>query len=311
MKIVRYRPEDIEQWNRFVAESKNATFLFDRGYMDYHSDRVRDHSLILRQNDQIIALFPVSEHGRTVVSHGGLTYGGVLSGSKMSAAAMLHILDAVVDYYRAQRYSLLRYKAIPHIYHRYPAEEDLYALFRAGAKLCRTDVTTAIPLASRRPLSKGKKHNLSKARRAGIEVSRSSDYAEFMALLEETLASRHDTQPVHGLAEIELLVSRFPENIQLWVTRAGSRMAAGTVLYITDTVVHTQYMASSAEGKECGALDAVIIRLLDHDWGHSVRYFDFGISNTDEGRVLNEGLCAQKEMFGGSSVAHMFFEIAL
>ena len=46
MDIRRYTPEKADEWNRFVAQSKNGTFLFDRRYMDYHADRFQDHSLM-------------------------------------------------------------------------------------------------------------------------------------------------------------------------------------------------------------------------------------------------------------------------
>ena len=45
-EIVRYTAEKADEWNAFVAESKNGTFLFNRGYMDYHADRFVDHSLM-------------------------------------------------------------------------------------------------------------------------------------------------------------------------------------------------------------------------------------------------------------------------
>ena len=311
MIVTRYSPQYAEEWNRFVGESKNATFLFDRNYMDYHADRFIDHSLMFRENDKLVALFPASEHAQRIASHGGLTYGGVLSGRKMSAARMLRVFEGLLQYYRDGGFLGVRYKAIPPIYHKIPAQEDLYALFRADAALYRVDVSTAIELANRNPLSGGKKNNLSKARKAGIKVSQSNEYGEFVPLLGETLADRHDSRPAHDLAEIELLASRFPDNINLWVARRSGQLLAGTLLFITDTTIHTQYLASSPEGRDTGALDAVIHELLLRDWCKGIKYFDFGISNEDEGRVLNAGLCAQKEMFGGSSVAHMFFEISL
>jgi hypothetical protein len=311
VNIVRYAVAHRERWNRFVADAKNATFLFDRGYMDYHADRFEDCSLIVFQNDQIIALFPASVHDDKIVSHGGLSYGGVLSGKKMSAVTMLEIFNALAEHYRKSGFSELRYKTIPHIYHRYPAEDDLYALFRAGAKLYRVDVTTAIELTNRRPFSKGKKYNLSKARKAGIEISESDDYPKFMHLLTETLDERHGVAPVHSADEITGLANSFPDNIRLFVAHLAGKMVAGTLVYMTDTVIHTQYMATTLAGRETGALDAVVNHLLSQDYGPTVRYLNFGISNEDEGRYLNAGLCTQKEMFGGSSVVHQFFNLSL
>ena len=44
--IRRYAPADKPLWDGFVALSKNATFLHYRDYMDYHSDRFSDFSLM-------------------------------------------------------------------------------------------------------------------------------------------------------------------------------------------------------------------------------------------------------------------------
>jgi len=44
--IIRYTSEKVQEWNAFVATSKNGTFLFNRGYMDYHSHRFEDCSLM-------------------------------------------------------------------------------------------------------------------------------------------------------------------------------------------------------------------------------------------------------------------------
>lgn len=41
------------------------------------------------------------------------------------------------------------------------------------------------------------------------------------------------------------------------------------------------------------------------------QYFDFGISNEEEGRYLNEGLVAQKEGFGARAVVHDFYRLKL
>lgn len=46
-EIRKYNDTDKEAWNAFVDQSRNATFLLNRSYMDYHSDRFTDHSLMI------------------------------------------------------------------------------------------------------------------------------------------------------------------------------------------------------------------------------------------------------------------------
>ena len=47
MNIVPYTNQLKDEWDSFVRLSKNGTFLFERGFMDYHSDRFDDCSLMI------------------------------------------------------------------------------------------------------------------------------------------------------------------------------------------------------------------------------------------------------------------------
>ena len=57
-EIERYTPAKKDEWDQFVRQSKNGTFLFLRDYMDYHSDRFADFSLVARDGEKIIAVLP-------------------------------------------------------------------------------------------------------------------------------------------------------------------------------------------------------------------------------------------------------------
>ena len=81
---------------------------------------------------------------------------------------------------------------------------------------------------------------------------------------------------------------------------------AGAVLFLTDTVAHAQYIAVSEQGRKFGALESVIDYCLQN-YSEGRKYFDFGISTEDEGRVLNEGLVSQKEGFGARGICHDFY----
>jgi len=87
-------------------------------------------------------------------------------------------------------------------------------------------------------------------------------------------------------------------------------LLAGALVYDFGHVAHTQYLASSDEGREFGALDFLLANLLDTVYANR-RYFSFGISTEQEGRYLNEGLIFQKEGFGGRAVVHDFYELEL
>lgn len=311
LSVRLYGREAQEDWDAFVRSSKNGTFIFERAYMDYHADRFTDHSLVVRDHGgQLVALFPASRHGEIVASHAGLTYGGMVTDSSMTAPRMLSVFDAVTDRLRSDGMKVLRYKTVPHIYHRVPAEEDRYALFRAGAAVVRSDVLSAIDFRQRLPYQNRRRRALQKAAQAGLRVGVSTDLTSFWGVLVEALRARHDTAPVHDLQEMTLLSSRFPDRIVLHAAHRGEELIAGVVAYVTDTVCHLQYVATSEAGRAVGALDLVIDQAIDA-YSSSRRWFDFGISTYADGRQLNSGLVEQKEGFGARTVTHDIFELDL
>jgi hypothetical protein len=304
-----YRPEDLEIWNRFNQASRNGTFLFDRGYMDYHADRFTDASLLIEKEGQLVAMLPASRDGDIVVSHGGLTFGGIILADKTGAADVKTIFEQLKDWWIAAGVTKLIYKPVPHIYHRVPSEEDLYALHRLGAKPTRVDVSTTIQQSARLPLAKGRKHAIGKAKKAGIAVQKSDDYASFWQMLTQNLADRHAVKPTHSLEEMQLLASRFPQ-IQLYLAYLADQPIAGVVVYDYAQVTHTQYIGLTEIARETGALDALLEHLISEAFVHKP-YFNFGISTCNRGLSFNEGLAAQKEMFGGRTTILQWLELEL
>jgi Acetyltransferase (GNAT) domain len=310
-----YTEQDAEAWDKLVVESWNGTFLHQRRFLSYHGDRFQDLSLIIEDDRRHIvgvfpaALDPVRED--ILISHPGLTYGGVVHSGSLQGAMMLEALHAVAESYRAIGLRLLQYKAVPHIYHKVPSTDDLYALFCLEAVRYRCDLSAAVDLTLRPELRKGRRSDLNKARRYGVQVESGLSCLEpFWAVLVKNLATKHGARPVHTLDEITRLAGMFPE-IKCLVGMMDDQVVAGVVLFCTTKVVHMQYAASSTLGHTVAAQTAVMDHALakSREWG--ARYFDFGTSNEDEGWVLNEGLYRFKTSFGAGGVVHEFYEFSL
>jgi hypothetical protein len=308
IELRRFEPAARSTWDEFVDGAKNATFLFRRDYMEYHADRFVDASLLVLRAGKLAAVIPANRRGGDWVSHGGLTYGGVVCDERMSAEAMLAIFDALLEHLRASGVERVVYKPVPHIYHAYPAEEDLYALFRAGARLARRDLGSSIEMASRYALAKGRRGAVKKSERGEIEVGESRGFEAFMELETRLLEAKYGAKPVHSGAEIRRLAERFPRNIRLFTAQRNGELLGGTVIYETPRVAHAQYIASSDAGREIGALDRLFAWLLDEVYAEK-RYFDFGISTEEEGRVLNHGLIDNKESWGARAIVYDHYEL--
>jgi hypothetical protein len=112
----------------------------------------------------LVALMPASLGvDGTIISHGGLTYGGMVIQSRTTAADALDHFRRLLDRCKADGFSRLHYKPVPHIYHRLPAEEDLHALFLCNARLCRSDLSGTLDLQNFDGFAKSKRAGLKAA----------------------------------------------------------------------------------------------------------------------------------------------------
>jgi hypothetical protein len=301
-----YRAQDAAAWDAVVGRSRNGNFLHRRGYMDYHADRFVDSSLVVERGSEIVAVFPASRRDHVVTSHGGLTYAGLITTHELRADSTLSVFEMLGEHYRQAAVSRLIYKAVPHVFHAYPSEEDLYALQRVGASLKRRDISSVVPLQHAVGFSEARRRAIRRARAMGVEVRRSDDLAGYHALLGDVLR-RHEAVPTHSLSELELLCSRFPGQIALHEARQGEVLLAGALVYDFGRTVHTQYLAASEEGRRVDALSLLLGSLVTEAYADR-SYLSFGISTEHEGTVLNSGLIAQKESFGARGVVHDIYE---
>lgn len=306
--VERYHAGLRGEWDAFVDGCRNGVFLFQRGFMEYHADRFADHSLLFRREGRLVAVLPASEHEGMLSSHGGLTFGGVLSTARMGTPLMLEVFAALRGYLREAGLPRLLYKALPHIYHDVPAEEDLYALFACGARLVRRDVSSTVRMDARVPVAKGRRSSAAVARRNGVTVGRSDDFGAFMEIEAGHLARRYGVRPVHTAEEMALLAGRFPHNIKLFSACVEGEMVAGTIIFESRQVAHAQYIAATDRGRDLCAMDLVMDHLLGTEYARK-RWFDFGISTEQGGRHLNAGLVAHKETHGARATVHDFYEL--
>lgn len=308
MEIRRYRREDKELWNSFVSKARNATFLFDRNYMDYHADRFDDNSFMFYHKGKLKAVLAANVAGDTLYSHQGLTYGGLLLDKKATVEDVLECFDSLNSWLRKNGISKVVYKALPWIYQQYPSQEDLYALtWKCKAQLISRDISSSIVIDNKLKFAESRKSGIRKALSLNIEVGESNDVDGFWHVLEDNLGNRYNAKPVHTASEMKLLMSRFPNNIKLYVAKMNGEIVGGTLIYVTPQVVHTQYISASVEGKKHGALDLLFDYIINKVYANC-RYFDFGKSTEQGGAYLNEPLIFQKEGFGGRGICYDWYQ---
>lgn len=305
----KYENTDKVMWDDFLSTCKNTHFFFKRDYMEYHSDRFDDYSVIVHdEKGKVVAVLPANIKDDELHSHQGLTFGGLVVNDKMTAEIMLKVFDELKSFLKQNKVNKLIYKCIPYIYHTKPSEEDRFALFVNDARLVRRDVSSTIDLNTAIRYSKGRKWSVNKAKKEDLQIIETTDYVTFWDLLESVLEAQHGSKPVHSVDEMRKLADLFPKNIKLYFALQNDEVLSGAVIYENGGIVHTQYLANSLLGRDIGALDFLLDYLIQDKYKDK-NYFDFGTSNDQQEKQLNSGLIAQKEGFGARAVVHDFYEV--
>lgn len=308
-EIIQYQSEHKNAWDDFIRNSKNATFLFQRDFMDYHSDRFEDYSLMVYRKGELVTVLPANKVGDTVHSHQGLTYGGLVLHSKTSFDVVLESFQLLLSHLHKSKIDKLNLKLLPKIYQQLPSDEMEYLLFLLAAKLTRRDISSSVFNENALKIeSSNRLRGIKKGVKNELRVAEDSNFKLFWKeVLEPNLMQSHNQKPVHSIDEIELLHSRFPENIKQFNVYKENKIVAGTTIFETETVAHAQYISANEIGRKSGGLDFLFDFLLKH-FSHK-RYFDFGVSNEKQGTQVNKGLLSWKESFGGRSITHDFYEL--
>lgn len=305
--VRRYEAADAPRWNEFISQARNATFLYNRGFMDYHADRFEDYSLIIADGDKWLAVLPAHRDGKEVLSHWGLTYGGLVYDG-LRLPDVVEIFREVLIFLNRAQIETFKVKLIPGIYCARPSDDLAYALFLADAKLIRRDSLSVVDLSRPGKLSRDRIAGIRRGEKSGLKVFNESKFDTFwMNLLIPNLQKRYGTLPVHDLDEISMLHKRFPQNIRQFNVYHGSQIVAGVTIFLSKHVVHCQYISADENKNSLGSLDFLFDYLLRYF--SDFRYFDFGTSNEMNGKKVNEGLTYWKQTFGASTAVQDFYEV--
>ena len=148
------------------------------------------------------------------------------------------------------------------------------------------------------PFQERRLRSIKKAKKNNIKILEVSDFSSFWTdILTPHLREKFKTLPVHSLQEIKLLTRRFPKNIKQFNAVLDGQIVAGVTVFQDNKCAHTQYIAASAKGMQMSALDLLFWELLKKKY-KNYRYFSFGTSNEQKGKIINSGLIEWKEGFG-------------
>ncbi|WP_298513963.1 GNAT family N-acetyltransferase [uncultured Kordia sp.] len=277
--------------------------------MDYHQDRFKDHSLLLYKKDKLVALFPANQHENVLYSHQGLTYGGLIIHKDLKLRDVKECLQLILEHLKENNLQKLHVKLLPSMYSPFPYDELNYLFFILEAKLVRRDALSVVNMQHRPKMSKDRIAGNKRAIKHGLVIKEVHTFDAFWnQILIPNLAQKHAAKPVHSLAEIQQLKAAFPKDIRQFNVYKDDVIVAGTTIFETEYVAHSQYISGNEDKNTLGSLDFLHVYLLNEIFQDKM-YFDFGISNENQGKNINEGLHYWKEGFGARTMTQDFYEI--
>ncbi len=305
-RVEKYRSENYDLWNKFVANAKNATFLFHRDFMEYHQDRFEDFSLLLFDETQKLqAIFPANKVGNVLYSHQGLTYGGLVFEKNHNPIFTPKMVDSVLFFLKKESFTDVNIKIIPIIYNKSNTQDFDCYLNKIGAELLNREMNLVIDLRNEWKFSKSKFKHFKKAE-TKLEMIEQEDFSVFWNdVLIPRLSEKYDANPVHSLNEIQQLKEKFNSNIVQYSAYYENEIVAGITVFKFDNVIKSQYGATTKTGEKLRALDFLFISLIQKFKDEGCFYFDMGTVTN------NEGLLNQKIELGCDVFTNDFYSLKL
>lgn len=296
LNIIKYSPHNAAEWDHFITISINGTFLLYRNFMDYHKDRFNDHSLMVYENESLLCCIPAHRVKQGFYSHRGLSYGGIII-SQDGKNKIEQVIDVVMRYLKSHAFAKAEFQQPPVSYHHVNREIELL-LQQQDFKANRLLHNQLVRLDMEIKVSSKKTRGYRNGNYKGLKIVRNDSFKNFWQdILVPQLHTRYGSKPVHTLEEIELLASRFPENIVQHNLYLKDKLLAGITFFKNVKLVKAQYTASSPQGLQCDATTFLYIEAMKEFTSAGFLIFDYGPVNKKDG-TINKGLKRFKKELG-------------
>ncbi len=320
ISIQRFKPEFTVQWDALVWEANNGTLFHTRRFLSYHPPaRFVDHSLVFHKKDQPFVLFPAAEIDddgkRRLVSHAGASFGSFVVPEDLSFADSYGLVECLVDYCQRNDIRGIRLTLPPTIYNRRLSNYIDFALIRHGFKYQKREVSSILFLeknieSNLTKFRSSHRRAVNKARKSGVTICQTDEYASFYQILKNNLKIRHGVQPTHTLDELLKLKDLFPKRLNLFAAYVNDQMIAGVVNFIVNAdVVLAFYISHDEAYQEYRGVNLLFYTIFDWAINQGYKVFDFGIFTVNE--EPNFGLARFKENFGASGMFRDTLELRL
>ncbi len=314
MEIVRFTEKDRKQWEEFVQQANNGTIFHTIKFLSYHPpERFKSHHLLIKEKQNIIALFPAVIEDKTIISHKGASYGGFVLKSGLGIHDIYLCVTHLIEFLKKEGIKKVILTQTPLIYYREPNQYIDFALMKHGFKYRKREITAVIPLDVAEPLfvfHPDARRSTKKALREGVKVRITDDYSQYYEILENNLGMRHNVSPTHTLSELLKLKNMFPEDIILFGAYLKERMIGGIVIFVTNPkVILAFYISHNNQYQAYRPVNLLFYEVIK--WGRlkGFKYLDLGTFTLN--MEPNWGLGRFKENFNARGFLRDTYETEL
>lgn len=308
--VYKFADSNSLSWNSLLKTSNNFTFQFERRFLNFYQESVEEHSIMAEDElGKPLALLPlaVNRTERKLVSFSKSTYGGLIFADGVNQVSQKAILNSFLSYLAKlfPGYELELRLPPNYIQHRSFLIQP-WLLWNFQFSPLVINIHNVIDL--KRPLrmkSSRIKRNFSSDVYI-VETSSTENISALWFLLEKQLSMRHAAKPAHSAEQLIALKELFPEEVKIFIAKSKAEsLLGGLVFFNTNQSYHLQYMAISDIGRSQSIGDSLVLESIELAKKEQKFFFNFGHSNENLGKTLNDGLFAFKSKFGGSPCLSM------
>lgn len=321
LRLIRFVEADGKIRNKIdpfiLRQDTNGEFVNSVQYLSYHpSERFNDDSVIVIDagNQEVKAIMmaaSIPEDKKQIISHPGTTFSGPILSCKTDIKEAMEILERIFSYYE-ERYETVEIRLRPPVYDRQPMEWIQYLLMRRGYHYHMMALANVINLQEIGDeegilycFNSGRRNHVKKVIKKANYVVQKRVVPERRAWenLSHNLEEKFNSKTTHTYEEIVKLCEIWPECIQSYsAERNDGEYGALVLVYKYKSVFHTQYLDVNYKYASEYPHLYLLYELIREAKRENYRYFSFGASTEERGKILNEGLFQYKNGYGGGSI---------
>ena len=242
ISIQKYNNKILHLWDDFISNSNNGTIFNTRKFLSYHISRTfDDNSLLFFSNMKLIAVLPaviINNSGRrTLYSHPGASFGGLILNNNLSFSAIDDILSNLEKYCVEESIKELMLINTPMIYYRERDESLNYLLLLHNFQIYENYISHYINIMKEENmmnlLNKRKKRYLKQLiDNNNFVFCTDSSIDTFYKILSDSKKNFH-SKPTHSLEELKKIKELFPQKVKLFISKYQNKIVGGTLIFQT------------------------------------------------------------------------------